>query len=86
MASLGGGCLGRNLVGGIKVSTVSVFSLSTILTSGTCHSFALLLYHLRNIASLVTDIFVILASYMFNSSSSNTVMYPACTIFGMLSR
>jgi hypothetical protein len=88
MAPLGGGCLGRKLVGGIKVSTVFVFSLTTILTSGMHQSFgfALLSYHLHNIASLVTDIFCHFASYMLTSLSSNMVMYLAFAIFWMLRR
>jgi hypothetical protein len=84
IASLGGGCSGRNSVGGFAVKIVSVFLLSTMGTRGMRHSFACLLYHPCNIAFLVTNTVVSLASYLFISSSLYTVMYPASAILGML--
>ena len=68
------------------MKTVSVFLLRMIETRGTRQSFACLLYHPRNIACLVTNTFVSLTSYMLTSSSSNTVMYLASPVLGMLRR
>ncbi len=73
-------------MGGFEVKTMSVFLLRMIGTRGTRQSFACLLYHPRNIACLVTNTFVSLASYMLTSSSSNTLMYPASAVLGMLRR
>ncbi len=61
-----------------------MFLLRTMGTRGRHHSFACLLYHPHNIAFLVTNTFVSLASYIFISLSSNTVMYPASNVLGML--
>jgi hypothetical protein len=86
MALVGGGCSGRNSVGGFVVKTVSVFLLRTIGMRGMRHSFAYLSYHPYNIACLFTNTFVFLALYMLISLSSKTVMYLASAILGMLRR
>ncbi len=86
MALVGGDCSGRNLVGGFVVKIMSMFLLRSIGMRGTHHSFAFLSYHPCNIACLITNTVVSLASYMLISLSSKTVMYLVSAILGMLRR
>ena len=85
MASLVGGWFGRNSVGGLLTSTVSVFELRTTGNSGTRQRLVSLSNHPFKMESLDTATLVLEASYMLTSLLSKTVMYPAVANFAVLS-
>jgi hypothetical protein len=83
---MGGGQSGKNFVGGLLTSTVSVLLLRTMGTSGIHHRFAILSNHPLNMAACDTVNVVFCASYMFTSLSSKMVMYLAAANLAVLRR
>jgi hypothetical protein len=79
IASVGGGRLGKNSLGGRRTNTVCVLMFATLSFrivghNGIRHSPVLGHLHPRSIAPLVTVILTSLASYTLTSSLSKTVM------------
>jgi hypothetical protein len=74
---MGGGQSSKNSVGGLLTSTVSMLLLRTIRMSGICHRFLFLSNHSFNTAAHGTFNVVFCMLYIFTSSLSQTVIYPA---------
>jgi hypothetical protein len=77
---------GKNSVGCLLTSTVSVLLLRTMGMSGIRHGFAVLSNQPRNIAPFDTCKVVFCASYILTSSLSKTVIYPASANYAVLRR
>ncbi len=86
IASFGGGRFVRNSVGGLVTRTVSILTLLTMGTSGMRHMPVFVSRHPFMMASLLTKILVLCASYMSTVSLLNTVIYPASANLLVLTR